>query len=126
MAKKQEEAEVDPRAPVESTWGGLVKWDCPFCPRDSFDRARGRGAYRERASSAITERDLMRLRPRTTCRRRSQSLHLNHRPRLFPNRRPPSVAPKSSPVQKPTEPITETGPVIGPDETKQPAVPEEN
>jgi hypothetical protein len=38
MAKRKDDETVDPRAPVESEWGGLTKWDCPFCPRDSFDR----------------------------------------------------------------------------------------
>ena len=27
------------REPIENVWGGVTKWDCPFCPRDSFDRA---------------------------------------------------------------------------------------
>jgi hypothetical protein len=47
MAKKQDDANTqgdpapnaDPRAPIESEWAGLTKWTCPFCPRDSFDRA---------------------------------------------------------------------------------------
>jgi len=125
MAKKQEEAEVDPRAPVESTWGGLVKWDCPFCPRDSFDRAEVEAHIANAhpvPSPSVTdaiaaESDL----PAPVAELAPESPAP-----IVPKPKAAKRGSKVPPSPKPTEPITETGPVIGPDETKQPAVPEEN
>jgi hypothetical protein len=43
MAKAKrtdDEAAVDPRAPIETEWRGTVRWACPFCAFDSPDKAR--------------------------------------------------------------------------------------
>jgi hypothetical protein len=43
MAKAKrtdDEAAVDPRAPIEKEWRGTVRWQCPFCAYDSPDKAR--------------------------------------------------------------------------------------
>jgi hypothetical protein len=123
MAKKQEEAEVDPRAPVESTWGGLVKWDCPFCPRDSFDRTE----VEAHIANAHPEPS-----PSVTDAIAAESELPASVSELAPESPAPIVSKpkavkrgaKAQPSPLPTEPITATDLVIEPDETKQPAEPE--
>jgi hypothetical protein len=61
MAKAKrtdDEAAVDPRAPIETEWRGTVRWACPFCAFDSPDKARVEAhiatAHRE-PSMSVTE-----------------------------------------------------------------------